>query len=184
MSGVIARRYAGALFKIAQQSGNPERVVGQLAEVAGLYEDSRSPLKSLVANPRVGREEKIGAIRQVAQALEAPPFLQKFLLLLLRKRRFGYIAEIGRSFAEMAADAQGRETVAVTSARPIPAPVAAGMRQRLAAALGRSAEKLDLDIQVDPGLIGGLRVRIGSRVYEGDLRSRLTRLGALFNRDA
>ena len=169
----LARRYAKALFDLQDSASlaSTDRTLRLLAEAfAGSTE-----LRALLVSPMFTREQKAAVVAQLAAQAECPPLTQRFLTYVVRKNRIALIREMSEAFTKLASEAQHRTAVEVVSARPFSEEDVAAIRARLEHATKRA---IDLTVRVDPTVVGGLEIRIGSTVYDGTVRGQLGRLRA------
>ncbi|MFC4294766.1 F0F1 ATP synthase subunit delta [Novosphingobium tardum] len=168
----LAGRYASALYDLARDRGQVDTVESDLKNLGEAVRES-DDLASLIRNPEIGREAAAGAMDGVAQLLGAGPLARNFLGVLAANRRLGSLPDMIRAFATIAAAARGELTAQVTSAHPLDA----GQIDALAAKLKeREGRDVKIDASVDPELLGGLVVQIGSRQIDSSIRTRLNSL--------
>ena len=168
----VGERYAQALFELALDGGALAAVEGDLKALKGAHRDSPD-LRRLLASPAFGAEDKARGLDAVAAAGNAHPLTRKFLGLLARNRRASAIPAVIAGFERLVARRRGVVAAEVVSARPLSEvqlqQVTAAVRQ----ALGRDPE---LETRVDPAILGGLKVRVGNRLFDASLRSRLDQM--------
>jgi len=168
----LAGRYATALFELAQESKSLDAVAADLARLQALVAGS-ADLARLIRSPVFSRDEQGRAIAAILSRLGVNPLTQKFVGLLAAKRRLFALAGIVAAFQALVAKQRGEMSAEVVSAQALkPAQVAA-----LAATL-KDALKRDVRVtqHVDPALLGGLVVKVGSRQIDSSLKSKLVRL--------
>jgi F-type H+-transporting ATPase subunit delta len=127
-------------------------------------------LRHLAASPAFRADEKLAVLSALAERLHAPPLLKSFLGVLVAKHRIRFLPEIADAFATLADQAKGASRVTVLSAVALSAAEQARVRSRLHNLLNRD---VDVTFQTEPRLLGGLQIRIGSRLYDSSVRSRL-----------
>ncbi len=164
-----AGRYASALFELAGQAGELDRVSAELSGFAALLKES-ADLRRLVQSPLYGAEAKARGLAAVAEKAGFSPLVRKFLGAAAANRRAGDLADIIGAFQAMLARSKGHTRAHAASAAPLTDSEIARLKASLRAALGRDAE---LELSVDPTLLAGLRVRVGSRLFDSSLRSKL-----------
>ncbi|MBT9384649.1 F0F1 ATP synthase subunit delta [Pseudooceanicola sp. CBS1P-1] len=168
----IASRYAQAVFEISRDSGklgDLDASVATLAEAIQVSED----LRDMIASPVYSREAQTKAIAAVAEKLGLVPELASTLGLMAQKRRLFTVPQLVQRLGELLAEARGEVTADVTSATPLTAEQA----DKLAAALAESIGKtVKLNTTVDESLIAGLVVKVGSRMVDTSIRSKLNAL--------
>nr|WP_221773595.1 F0F1 ATP synthase subunit delta [Novosphingobium piscinae] len=165
-------RYASALFDLAREQDSVAAVeadLDKLGEAIGASDD----LAGLIRNPKVTREAAARAIDGVAALLALSPLTRNFLGVLAANRRLSALPEIVRAFAAIAAAFRGEVTAEVTSAHPLSADQLKALGAKLQAREGRTVK---LKASVDPELLGGLVVRIGSTQIDSSIRTRLNTL--------
>ena len=168
----LAGRYASALFELARDQKQLEAVGGSLAAVRRALVESPD-LRELTTSPLVTREQAAGAIGATAQAMRLDPLTTNFLGVLARNRRLGQIGAIIRAFGMMFANHRGETTAEVTSAHPLDDDQVRALRTNLRSRIGRD---VSLDFTVDPAILGGLVVKIGSQMIDGSIRTKLNTL--------
>ena len=167
-----ARRYADAAFQTGRADGTLdawERDMGLLGTTL------RHPeLRALLQHPAIPFAEKERVLRKVLGRAVAPPAIN-LVLLMVRRGRPGAIDRMIDRFAELLRRERGIVLAQVRTALPLHDGQRAEIATRLQALTG---EKVEMEETVDPDLIGGLAVRIGDRLYDASVRSRLERLRA------
>jgi F-type H+-transporting ATPase subunit delta len=165
-----ARRYADAAFEIAERDGNVQSWLKHLERAAALVANEKA--ERVLGNPALPldkRRELLGA----AIGEDAPQQLQNLLLLLLRRGRIQLVPRIAAAFRELVNRRAGVTIALVTSATELSAQDVRAIEERLERI---TRGKVDLEVRVDPGLLGGVVVRVGDRLLDGSVRGRLERL--------
>lgn len=170
----IATRYATAIFELTQDQNSVDAVETDFAVLKKLIHESPD-LARLVRAPVFSSEQQAAGLNAVMHRMEAAPLTRRFLLLLSQKRRLFYLTDIIRAFHTMVAKKRGEVEASVTSARPLADAEIASLKQILKSKLGRDAR---LEMKVDPTLLGGLVVKVGSRMIDSSLRTKLNGLRA------
>jgi F-type H+-transporting ATPase subunit delta len=166
----IARRYARAIFELADQQGALDAVAAALASAAALLEDERT---ATVLTGPVPREQKHQLLRAISDNLGAPPIFRDLLLLLADHHRIDHLGAIRAVFDALVDQRRGRIRAHVRSATPLPNDLLAEVTR----VFGEVTRKDILaDVTVDPALLAGIVVEIGGRVYDGSLRTQLGKL--------
>ncbi|MGH6787410.1 MAG: F0F1 ATP synthase subunit delta [Novosphingobium sp.] len=165
-------RYASALYDLASEQGFVSAVEGDLDTLAAALAES-ADLAALIRNPQVAREAAGKAVEGVAELLGLSPLTRNFLGVLAHNRRLSKLPETIRAFAAIAATARGEVTAEVTSAHPLSDAQLAALADKLKA---REGKEVKLKASVDPDILGGLVVRIGSRQIDSSIRTRLNTL--------
>jgi F-type H+-transporting ATPase subunit delta len=168
----IARRYASALYELAREQGAVDRVLADLDRFAGLLHESED-LRRLVRTPVFSAEEQLAAVSAVLARAEIGGLAGNFIKLGAKNRRLFAIADMIRGFRAHVAEARGEVTAEVTVAeRPSDARLG-DIADALRTVAGRAVQ---LDLKVDPSIIGGLIVRLGSRMVDSSLKTKLTQM--------
>lgn len=170
LEGSIARRYAKALLEIARETNLVDRMGEDLARFARLVEGQ---LASVMSNPVFTAQERKAVLEGVLPGQALHPTVANFLRLLMEKGRFDALPGIVREYRDLADQEAGRVRAVVTSATELSPATREQVAQALAQATGK---KVVVETRIDPALLGGLVARVGSRVYDASLRSRLDRL--------
>lgn len=167
-----AGRYAAALFDLASSEGKTAEIEADLdrfAELVGISDD----LRRLVRSPVYGADEQVKGLTAVAETVELKGLALNFLLVVARNRRLFAVLDMIRGYKALAATARGEISAEVRTAHPLSPAHAATLREALSAHAGRD---VTLVTKVEPALIGGLIVKIGSRMIDTSLRTRLNAL--------
>jgi ATP synthase F1 delta subunit len=166
----IARVYADALFDVAKERDELDEIHEQLAEFADALNASRD-MRTFFFSPYFSSAEKRDAIRNAVSG--ASEEFVNFLELLAEKHRMPAIFRIRDGFDELWAEAKKRLEVTLTSAIELDDKVVEQVRAEVHRQTDRD---IDLATQVDPGILGGLVLRVGNRVLDASLRSKLEKL--------
>jgi F-type H+-transporting ATPase subunit delta len=171
-SSAAARRYARALFALAEETSAVDRVRGELASMAGLFESERS-LHEALFRPLHPVAERRAVLRSLCERLSLAAIVRNFFAYVIDQRRLIDFEAIRAEFEQLADAAAGRLKARVTAA----APLAAAQRERLQHALAaRTGRTVELDVTIDPSLIGGVVASVGNVVFDGSLRTQLDQL--------
>ena len=168
----LSGRYATALFELARDAGTLDRVGESLAALRQALAES-ADLKALVASPLVSRENASRAVAAVAASMGLDETTTHFLGVLAHNRRLRQLPAIVRDFTALAARHRGEASAEVVSAHPLDDGQMAALKARLKSMVG---SEVSVDAQVDPAILGGLIVRMGSRQIDGSIRTRLNAL--------
>jgi F-type H+-transporting ATPase subunit delta len=168
----LAGRYATALFELARDEKQIESVGQSLATLRqGLTESA--DLKELTTSPLLGRDQATRGILAAAGSMGLDPVTTNFLGVLGQNRRLAQLPQIIRAFNMLAAAHRGETTAEVTSAHPLSDDQVQALRQNLRSRIGRDVA---VDLSVDPAILGGLVVKIGSQMIDGSIRTKLNNL--------
>jgi F-type H+-transporting ATPase subunit delta len=165
----IAGRYATAVFDLAHESNATDAVAADFAALKSMMKASPD-LTRLVKAPIFGREEQDKGMSAVLTQMGANALTRKFISLLAAKRRLFILTDIISAFDAMLARKRGEIRAEVTSARALNDKELDELKQVLKAKLAREPK---LETHVDPSLLGGLIVKIGSRMIDSSLRTKL-----------
>jgi len=171
--------YATALAEVALASGHPETLrqeVRSFAEIAAGSADLRNFLES----PAIPRAAKQDLLEKLVTRTGGSKELRNFLFVLVDHHRASLLGEIAREFETVLLRRMGVAEADITSAREL----SAEQKQKLAGTLESvTGKKIEARYAVDPTLVGGLLVRIGSTIYDGSVRAQLQQMATRFNRD-
>jgi F-type H+-transporting ATPase subunit delta len=168
----LAGRYALALFELARDGKTLEAVGASLAAVRQALAESED-FRTLTTSPLIGRDEAVKAIGAAAGAMRLDPLTANFLGVLAQNRRLSQLGNVIRAFNLLAARHRGEITAEVISARPLDDDQVEAIKQNLRARMGRD---IAVDLDVDPAILGGLVVKVGSRMIDGSIRTKLNNL--------
>lgn len=167
----IARRYAKALFEL-QEPADVGPTADALRLLAEAFTASRE-FRNLLLSPVFTREQKAVVVARLAAGTACPPITGRFLAHVVRKNRIALIREVSEAFSKLADQVSNRKVVQVSAARPLTDEQQAAIRTKLEQV---THSQIDLAIHVDPAVIGGMEIRIGSTVYDGTVRGQLAQL--------
>ncbi len=172
MMASVAGRYAAALFDLAREDNRIAEVEADLAKVQGLLDMSRD-LTSLVRSPLYSSDQQASALEKVAAKAGIGPVTINFLKLLAKNRRLFAVGDMIKAFRALVARSRGEVTAEVTSAVALTAEQIHELKSLLTASVGKDVQ---LATRVDSGLLGGLIVKIGSRMIDSSLKTKLSNL--------
>jgi F-type H+-transporting ATPase subunit delta len=168
----LAGRYASALLDLADEKKALDQVSADLQSLRSMIAES-GDLRRLLGSPVITREDQRKAMAALMDKAGIGPITRNFVLVVARNHRlFALSAMIDAYLAELA-HRRGEITAQVTSARKLSDAQQAALLETLRASVGA---KVQLALKVDPALIGGLVVKVGSRMIDSSLRSKLQRL--------
>lgn len=165
----VAGRYASALFDLAREERAVDAVSAELDRVARLIEESED-LKRLVRSPVFTAEQQVAAIGAVLDRAGIEGLAARFVRLVAQKRRLFALPDMIRAFRALVAESKGIVRAEVRLAEKPSDAVLDEIRSSLRD-VARS--EIDLDVRIDPSLIGGLVVKMGSRMVDASLRTKL-----------
>jgi F-type H+-transporting ATPase subunit delta len=165
----MAGRYATALFDLARETNAIDAVKADLERFNGLAAESPD-LTRLVRSPVFSADERLQALSAVLERAEIGGLAAKFLKLVTTNRRLFAVRDMVKAYRQLVAEYKDEATAEVTVAERLKDEHVAALRSALKAVSGKD---VDLDIRVDPAIIGGLVVKLGSRMVDTSLRTRL-----------
>lgn len=168
----LSGRYATALFELARDSKALAQVEASLTTVTRALAES-TDFKALTTSPLISRADAARAIAATAKSLKLDATTTSFLGVLAQNRRLNQLPQVIRAFRQLAANHRGETTAQVTSAHPLSDDQVAALKQQLRARIGRD---VTVDLSVDPSLLGGLVVQIGSQMIDSSIKTRLNSL--------
>lgn len=168
----VAERYAHSLFELAREENSIETIESELRDFQALI-DENADFRRLVESPAFSSEDQLRAISAVVEAVRPSPLTGNFLKVVAENRRLFALPGMIRAFRQMAAAHRGEVEAEIVSAHPL----SGEQRRELSESLGRYAGKtVTMRESVDPSILGGLVVRIGSRQIDTSLRTKLNSL--------
>jgi F-type H+-transporting ATPase subunit delta len=168
----VGLRYAQALFELAKAQGDAAVVEADLKSLKAMRADS-ADLRTLIASPAFDAEEKGKGLAAVAEAAGFAATTKKFLGLVAANRRANALPGMIAAYEKLAAEDRGAVSAEVVTAMPLTDAQVKALAASLRTALGKDPE---IETRVDPAILGGLKVRVGSRLYDASLKSRLDSL--------
>ncbi|MGA7118412.1 MAG: F0F1 ATP synthase subunit delta [Hyphomicrobium sp.] len=165
----VAGRYASALFELATDEGKVAEVEGDLAKFQALSDESPDFVRVL-RSPVIASDEQEKAISAVLSKADVGALTINFFKLLAKNRRLFAAADIARDFQSFAARARGEVRAEVTAAAPLADAQVADLKAALKASVGKDVTLVQ---KVDPSLLGGLIVKMGSRMVDSSLKTKL-----------
>jgi F-type H+-transporting ATPase subunit delta len=168
----LAGRYAAALFELADERHALDAVAGDLRELRAMIAAS-GDLVRLLRTPVVSRDEQGKAIAAIALHAGLSDLTRDFLGVVARNRRLFAVPAMIEAYLKRLADRRGEITAEVTVAQPLDEARQAALLEQLRRAIGA---RVAVDLRIDPALLGGMIVKVGSRMVDASLNSRLRRL--------
>ncbi len=170
--GGLAARYASALYDLADDSGAIDAIADDLANLGALIEDS-GDFARFIKSPVLTRDEQTKGIAAVAAKAGLNDTTTKFLGLVASNRRLFALPDMIKAYQDILAARRGQVTAEVTSAVDLSDGQSQSLADALKAAVGTTVA---VTTKVDPSILGGLIVRVGSRMVDSSLKSKLQRL--------
>ena len=168
----LSGRYATALFELTREGKSIDSVGKSLDSLNAALKQSRD-FARLTTNPLLSRDAAAKAVAGVARTLKLDKLTTKFLGVLARNRRLAELGAIISAYAALSAAHRGEITPDVTSAHPLEKAQVTALKAKLKAKVGRDVA---VNLKVDPAILGGLVVKIGSQMIDSSIRTRLNSL--------
>ncbi len=165
----IARRYAKALLLIGKEDGQTETYKAELAGVSALIE-AENELGQTLTNPLYNAVNRKKVLESVIARLDLSLAMRSFLLLLFDKGRFGFLSSINDFYQKLADEIKGIARASLVSASELSSETIEKIRAALS---DRTGKDIILEVEQDPGLIGGIVTRLGDLVLDGSIRTQL-----------
>jgi F-type H+-transporting ATPase subunit delta len=173
----VAARYAAALFDLAVEQNSVSEVEQDLAKFQQLC-DMSPDLVRLVRSPVIATDDQVRALGTVLTKAGVGKLTQNFFALVARNRRLFGVLDMARAFRALAAKSRGEVTAHVASAQALTDAQAQALKEVLKQTVGKD---VTLETKVDPSLIGGLMVKLGSRMVDSTLKTKLSNLRLSLN---
>ncbi|MGC6516874.1 MAG: F0F1 ATP synthase subunit delta [Candidatus Puniceispirillaceae bacterium] len=171
----LAARYAGALYDLASEAKAVDAVLGDLETLGSLVLE-HDDLARLISSPVLSRAEQMSAMTAILEKAGAHELTVKFIGAVAENGRLFALTRISQNFSELVAKKRGQISAEVVSAVALDKERQKLVEKSVAKMAG--SDKLSLSMRVDPSLIGGLVVRIGSRMIDTSIKTKLNRLEA------
>lgn len=168
----LAERYAAALFDLADDRRVLDEVASDLRELRAMVAASGDFLR-LIRSPVLSREQQGKAIETIAERAGLSSMVRNFLAVVAANRRLFAMPAIIEGFLAQLAARRGEITAQVTAAQPLSEAQREALNEQLRRSIGR---RVSVDVRVDPTLIGGIVVKLGSRMVDASIKSKLQRL--------
>jgi len=169
--GSLSRRYAKALFRLAQEDHREEEIGREIEIFLTAYTSSSLP--AVLNNPSLGGLSRKGIVIKIAKHLQLSSTVSHFFSLLLERDRLVLLPTIVSHYRRLLDQARGRVEAQVVSA----APLSEALLERLRGVLGKtSGKEVILHAETDPEILGGMVVQLGGRIYDGSVRTQLQKM--------
>ena len=168
----VAGRYAAALFDLARAADRLDAVAGELEALRTLV-DEHPDFRRMITSPLYRRDEQTRAILAVAEEVGLSDLTRRFVGVVADNRRLAELVGMVKAFGQLLADYRGEMTAEVTSARPLGEQQLSALQEKLGRFAGR---EVTVATDVDDSLIGGLVVKLGSRMIDSSLKTKIENL--------
>jgi F-type H+-transporting ATPase subunit delta len=172
ISAGIAERYATAIFEIAQENKNLDGLETSINDLGAALGES-ADLRTLISSPLISRAEQGAAISALAKKMDLAPVMQNSLALMAEKRRLFVVPQLIDALRAQLAEERNEVTADVTSAQALSAEQTIKLADTLTSRIGKT---VTINATVDESLIGGLVVKVGSKMIDTSIRSKLNSL--------
>jgi F-type H+-transporting ATPase subunit delta len=170
--GEGARRYAGAAFDLALDTGAVDATEAALTALAKTIRENPDLARSL-RSPLFKSEDKAAVLADVAAQMDLPDLARRLVGVVAINGRAGDLNEVARAFADRAAKHRGASRVIARVAQPLTRDQELELQSTVAKAIGRT---VDVEVEVDPALIGGMQLKLGSRLIDASVSNKLKTL--------
>jgi len=171
-ASAISRRYAKALVELGDEQERVADYGRELAEIQKMLE-REDFLRQLLESPTFPLEKKTALLADLNEAMQLSPGMRNFLGLLLEKGRLKYLSQIDAKFRAFADERSGVLRACITSAKHLKKTQQTAIKSTLEKLTGKVVE---LTLEEDPELIGGIRAQVGDRVFDGSVKTQLKRI--------
>ena len=170
---IIAKRYARAYFALAQEQDRLLEAQTELSEFVTFLK-GQSELSGVLYNPVFEIAQRKAILGSLLDKLEVSTPLRSLLSILVDKNKIAYVDLVAENFSQLVDEAEGRMKVEIASATVLDESSLTELRNEFSRLTGK---KVELEVEVDESLIGGIVARYGGMVYDGSVRTQLNRFG-------
>jgi F-type H+-transporting ATPase subunit delta len=171
IEGSLARRYTRALFQLAREAGQEEKIGREIEQFQAAA--SGSELQGVLTNPAFPLDSRKRILIQVANGMQLSILSIHFLSILLERDRLTHLPGMVNCYRRLLNEAMGRVDAKVVGAAQLDAAMVERLREQLQ---GISGKRVVLHQETDPGLLGGLVVELEGKVYDGSVRTQLEKM--------
>jgi F-type H+-transporting ATPase subunit delta len=167
----IATRYARALFDVTVKNTMQDAVAAELAALVGLLGES-APFAHVCQSPLIAKEDKLRAMQEVGKVAALSFPVARFLETLARHNRLALLSDIEKAYVSLCRADRGEVEAVVTSARSLSAKDAKAVAAALEKAYGKA---VSVEMRIDPRILGGIKIKVGSSELDASVAGKLTR---------
>ncbi len=178
-SSTIAKRYARAFFDIAAEENRYEAYYGELQQFVSVIEES-ADLGEFLSNPIFDNDDKKAVVKTILEKISLSGIAANFLSLLADKQRIDILPDIVRCYRELMDEALKKVRVQVKTAFPLSSALSGDLAKSLEVITGKQVE---MTIEEDPSLLGGVVVKVGDTLYDGSIKSQLNNIRNLLGEE-
>jgi F-type H+-transporting ATPase subunit delta len=168
----LAERYAAALFDLADERRMLDEIASDLRQLRAMLQGSGDFVR-LIRSPVLSRDQQAKAVGVLAERAGLSPLVRDFLAVVARNRRLFAVPAIIEAYLAKLAARRGEVNAQVTAAQALNEAQLGTLNEQLRRSIG---SRVSVDVRIDPGLIGGMIVKVGSRMVDGSIKSKLQRL--------
>ncbi len=168
----LAGRYATALYELAEEAKALDALAEDLGRLKAMVGEN-ADLKRLISSPLIARTQQAKAMLALVERAGMHDLTRRFIGAVARNRRLFQLSSIIDTFSAILAERRGEVTAEIVAANPLTPAQIDAVRAALRGAMGR---KVSVAVKVDPNLLGGLKVKVGSRLLDASLAAKLQRL--------
>ncbi|MBB3763350.1 F0F1 ATP synthase subunit delta [Sphingomicrobium lutaoense] len=168
----LAGRYASALFGLARDENQIDTVAANLDSLNAALGESEE-LRAIIASPALGRDDAVRAVKAIADQFKLDRLTANFLGVLAENGRLDQLSAAAKAFALLVADHRGEARAEVVSAHKLSKAQLDALQKKLSARVGRD---VTVDATVDPDILGGIKVQMGSQLIDASVRTKLNTL--------
>ena len=172
----ISKRYARAFFEIATEEKQLERYYNEINQFTSIIAQNKA-LGEFLANPVFEQESKKGVVENIIGKLQLSGMTVNFLKLLVDKRRIDVLPDIVFFYRQLMDESLKKVRVNLKTAFPLSSEMKAYITSRLEKVTGR---KVEVSVEKDPGLLGGIVIGVGDTLYDGSIKNQLNNMRNLF----
>lgn len=178
-SSDIANRYSEALFQIASEEKNYEKYFDDLKAFSAVVEENAN-LREVLFNPIFDRDEKKAVVGELLQMIGVSDISANFLKLLVDKGRISILGDIVGAYQQMMDQVLHKARVSVRTAFPLSGEMIAEIKKAME---GLTQKQVEMVIEEDPSLLGGIVVKIGDTLYDGSVKAQLNKIRELLGEE-
>lgn len=171
-NSIVAKRYAKALLELGRDDGNFEKYGQELTAMVGLLDESPE-LEQVLSNPGFELDDRKAVLAKILDKASPSPMVANFYKLLMDRNRIGELRGIESVYSKLLDDARGITRAEITSASALKDEEIQKLKDSLKSVAGREVQ---IEVNEDPSLIGGLKARIGDLVLDGSVKTQLDSL--------
>lgn len=179
-SHALTSRYASALIELAEKSGKSDKIERDLTELQAMARDS-ADLALLVSSPSISRKSQLSAVTAIAEKAGFDLLTKNFLGVLVQNRRLNALNAIINTFKELLAERRGEITVQVETAQDLTPAQLKALQDALTKGMKR---EVTIRAKVEPSIMGGMIVTVGSKMIDDSVRHKLEKLKASMGKQA